>query len=196
MLDWADWFSDPHLLCFYCGTEKLFWQDDYFVKSPIKVSFLENLGLRWTRYYHLRLEQVHRVAHIRVLPVLLHAQEDPLLHCLTQGVSVDEAEDDGDQLHHEDAANADTVLWENDYCLLNWLIGSIIYQVGENFWWISPDEAAAGETREAEDAAGDTEQEGGDGEGDIRTEGDVVVQPEKHGDGEEEDQQGVDLGEK
>ena len=111
-------------------------------------------------------------------------------------MSVDEAEDDGDQLHHEDAANADTVLWENDYCLLNWLIGSIIYQVGENFWWISPDEAAAGETREAEDAAGDTEQEGGDGEGDIRTEGDVVVQPEKHGDGEEEDQQGVDLGEK
>ena len=45
-------------------------------------------------------------------------------------------------------------------------------------------EAAAGEAGEAEDAAGDAEEEGDDGEGDVRGEGEVVVHPEEEHEGE------------
>ena len=53
------------------------------------------------------------------------------------------------------------------------------YQVGKNAGRVDPDETAASEAGEAEDAAGDAEQEGDDGERDIRGEGQVVIHPEE-----------------
>lgn len=58
------------------------------------------------------------------------------------------------------------------------------HHVGQNFGRVVPDEAAAGEAGEAEDAAGDAEEEGDDGEGHVRGEGEVVVHPEEEHEGE------------
>ena len=53
------------------------------------------------------------------------------------------------------------------------------YHVGEDSGGVTSNEAAASHQGEAENAAGDAEEEGDDGEGDIRRECDVVIHPEK-----------------
>ena len=67
------------------------------------------------------------------------------------------------------------------------------YQVGKNAGRVDPDETAASEAGEAEDAAGDAEEEGDDGEGDVRGEGEVVVHPEEEHEGEQKDEESVHL---
>ena len=67
------------------------------------------------------------------------------------------------------------------------------YQVGKNAGRVDPDETAASEAGEAEDAAGDAEQEGDDGERDVRGEGQVVIHPEEEQHWEKENEDSINL---
>ena len=59
---------------------------------------------------HTCLQQVHGLAPLRVHPVLLHAEVDPLLEGLAQRVAIEERDQDTDDLHQQDSSNTDAVL--------------------------------------------------------------------------------------
>lgn len=56
------------------------------------------------------LQQVHRLAGVGAHPVLLHAEVDPLLQGLAEGVSVQEGHQDTRYLHQQDSSDTDAVL--------------------------------------------------------------------------------------
>ena len=61
---------------------------------------------------------------------------------------------------------------------------SAAYHVGQYFRGIRSDETTTSQTGKTENAARDAEEEGDDGEGDVRGEGEVVVHPEEEHEGE------------
>ena len=59
---------------------------------------------------HASLQQVDGLAALPAHPVPLHAGVDPLLESLTEGVPVEEGQQDTDNLHQQYCSNTDAVL--------------------------------------------------------------------------------------
>ena len=59
---------------------------------------------------NLRLEKIHSIVTLGLLPVQLHALVDALLECLHHPLSEDEGDHDGDELDEKEAAKTERIL--------------------------------------------------------------------------------------
>lgn len=78
--------------------------------SPAPAGVFPVLGSGHSTAPDTRLQEVDGLAAVPVHPVLLHAEVDSLLESLAERVSVEEGEEDTDNLHQQDRSNTDAVL--------------------------------------------------------------------------------------
>ena len=78
--------------------------------SPAPAGVFPVLGSGHSTAPDTRLQEVDGLAAVPVHPVLLHAEVDPLLQGLAEGVSVQEGHQDTRYLHQQDSSDTDAVL--------------------------------------------------------------------------------------
>ena len=82
---------------------------------------------------NLRLEKIHCIVALGLLPVQLHALVDALLESLHHAVSEDEGDHDGDELYEKEAAKTKRILKRENRFILDQISSAFSCELSQEF---------------------------------------------------------------